>query len=131
MDNRTLMLSVGESSQQLRHALHLSATFDAACGFQTVRDKCFLAAGKHDATSCAITQDFELQCCQNLDVLGVTVSMNDRGQWNLLKSSFRKAVLRLRLLQWTQTLVQHRRAMVRMLVVPCLVWASGFPSPRG
>ena len=128
LDDRTLMLSAGAPPQHMRQALQRSATFDAACGFQTAPDKCFLAAAQHDETSHAIAQDFALQCCQNLDVLGVTVSMHDGG-WHLLKFSFRKAVLRLRLLRWTHALVQHKRALVRMLVVPCLAWASGFASP--
>ena len=99
LDDRTLVLKANEDTAHLRDAVERSRLFDGACGFQIAPDKCFLAAAQHDAATRAIGQDFHLQCCLDLEILGVMVCF--QGGWKLTKFSLRKAMFRLRLLRWT------------------------------
>ena len=127
LDDRTILLQKGFTLDVLQDALQRSADFDRACGLTCAPDKCFLAAKQHSEESRSIAALFQLQVCDSVDVLGVTVSLT--GDWHLLKFSLRKAVLRLRLLKWTQTSTFKKRKLVRSLVLPCLTWAAAFAAP--
>ena len=127
LDDRAILLQKGCSLQVLRDALQRSADFDRVCGLACAPDKCFLAARQHSNESKSIATHFKLQVCNVVDVLGVTVDL--AGDWQLLKFSLRKAVLRLRLLKWTQTSTFKKRSLVRSLVLPCLTWAAAFAAP--
>ena len=127
LDDRTIMLQEGFALEVLQGALHRSAAFDRASGLTCAPDKCFLAARQHTDASRAIASQFDLQVCDRVDVLGLSVDFN--GGWQLLKFSLRKAVLRLRLLKWTQTSTFKKQKLVRSLVLPCLHWAAAFAAP--
>ena len=127
LDDRTILLQEGFSLEVLRAALQRSADFDRACGLTCAPDKCFLASGRHSDLSRSIALQFDLQVCEAVDVLGLTVDF--KGGWQLLKFSLRKAVLRLRLLKWTQTSTFKKQKLVRSLVLPCLHWAAAFAAP--
>ena len=127
LDDRTILLQKGCSLQVLRDALQRSADFDRVCGLACAPDKCFLAARQHSEESSSIAAQFQLQVRNVVDVLGVTVDLT--GDWQLLKFSLRKAILRLRLLKWTQTSTFKKRSLVRSLVLPCLTWAAAFAAP--
>ena len=127
LDDRTILLQKGCSLDVLRDALQRSADFDRVCGLSRAPDKCFLAAKQRSDESRSIATQFQLQVCDVVDVLGVTVDL--AGDWQLLKFSLRKAVLRLRLLKWTQTSTFKKRSLVRSLVLPCLTWAAAFAAP--
>ena len=127
LDDRTILLQKGFTLDVLRAALQRSDDFDRACGLSCAPDKCFLAARQHSDESRSIAAHFQLQVCDVVDVLGVTVDL--AGDWHLLKFSLRKAILRLRLLKWTQTSTFKKRSLVRSLVLPCLTWAAAFAAP--
>ena len=92
LDDRTILLQQGFSLEVLRNALQKSADFDRACGLTRAPDKCFLACGQHSDLTKDIADQFGLQVCDSVDVLGLTVDFN--GGWHLLKFSLRKAILR-------------------------------------
>ena len=127
LDDRTILLQEGYSLEVLRGALQRSADFDHACGLTCAPDRCFLASGQHSDRSRDIASQFGLQVCTSVDVLGLSVDFN--GGWALLKFSLRKAILRLRLLKWTQTSTFKKQKLVRSLVLPCLHWAAAFAAP--
>ena len=127
LDDRTILLQEGFPLEIMHRALHRSAVFDRACGLTSAPDKCFLAARQHTDASRSIALQFGLQVCDRVDVLGLTIDFY--GGWQLLKFSLRKAVLRLRLLKWTQTSTFKKQKLVRSLVLPCLHWAAAFAIP--
>ena len=127
LDDRTILLQAGYPLEVLRDALQRSADFDRACGLTCAPDKCFLASGQHSDLSRNIALQFDLQVCEEVEVLGLLVDF--KGGWQLLKFSLRKAVLRLRLLKWTQTCTFKKQKLVRSLVLPCLHWAAAFAAP--
>ena len=127
LDDRTILLQAGYPLEVLRDALQRSADFDRACGLACAPDKCFLASGSHSDFSRDIALQFDLQVCEAVEVLGLLVDF--KGGWQLLKFSLRKAVLRLRLLKWTQTSTFKKQKLVRSLVLPCLHWAAAFAAP--
>ena len=127
LDDRTILLQQGFSLEVLRNALQKSADFDRACGLACAPDKCFLACRQHSDLTKDIADQFGLQVCDSVDVLGLSVDFN--GGWHLLKFSLRKAILRLRLLKWTQTSTFKKQKLVRSLVLPCLHWAAAFATP--
>ena len=128
LDDRAILLQEGFSLEVLRNALQRSADFDSACGLTCAPDKCFLASGQHSDLSRSIALQFDLQICEAVEVLGLSVDF--KGGWQLLKFSLRKAVLRLRLLKWTQTSTFKKQKLVRSLVLPCLSWAAAFAAPN-
>ena len=127
LDDRTILLHAGYPLELLREALQRSAVFDQACGLTCAPEKCFLASGQHSDLSRNIARQFNLQVCETVDVRGLSVDFT--GGWQLLKFSLRKAVLRLRLLKWTQTSTFKKQKLVRSLVLPCLHWAAAFAAP--
>ena len=127
LDDRTILLQEGFTLDVLRDALQRSAEFDRVCGLACAPKKCFLATKQHSDESRSIATCFQLQVCDAVDVLGVTVDF--AGGWPLLKFSLREAILRLRLLKWTQTSTFKKRTLLRSLVLPCLTWAAAFAAP--
>ena len=81
----------------------------------------------HSELSRSIALQFDLQVCEAFEVLGLSVDF--KGGWQLLKFSLRKAILRLRLLKWTQTSTFKKQKLVRSLFLPCLHWAAAFAAP--
>ena len=127
LDDRTILLQKGFPLEVLRRALQRSADFDRACGLTCASDKCFLASNQHTDLTRSIARQFDLQVCEAVDVLGLSVDF--KGGWQLLKFSLRQAVLRLRLLKWTQASTFKKQNLVKSLVLPCLSWAAAFAAP--
>ena len=127
LDDRTILLQKGFPLEVLRNALQRSADFDRACGLTCAPDKCFLASSQHTDMTRSIARQFDLQICEAVDVLGLSVDF--KGGWHLLKFSLRKAILRLRLLKWTQTSTFKKQKLVKSLILPCLSWAAAFAAP--
>ena len=57
------------------------------------------------------------------------MSFSFEGEGAIPKFSLRKAVLRLRLLRWTQATTRSRIMLVWSFIMPCLAWAAGFARP--
>ncbi|CAE7304044.1 unnamed protein product [Symbiodinium sp. CCMP2592] len=127
MDDRTLWVEPQGSLQDLDAALHASADFDQAFSLQLAEDKCFVAAKHHTEATRLLAAKWNFLTCGSLELLGV--SFNFEGAGAIPKFSLRKAVLRLRLLRWTQAATTSRIMLVRSLVMPCLAWAAGFARP--
>ena len=127
MDDRTLLLEPEGSCQDLDVALRASATLDAAFSLSLSPDKCFIASSHLTEQSLQLAARWDFLTCSTLDLLGVRFEFDGKG--TIPKFSLRKAVLRLRLLRWTQASTRDRINLVRTLVMPCLAWASGFAQP--
>ena len=127
MDDRTLLLEPEGSCQDLDQALSASASFDAAFSLSLSPDKCFIASSHPNEQSQQLAARWNFLTCSTLDLLGVRFEFDGKGFTP--KFSLRKAVLRLRLLRWTQASTRDRINLVRTLVMPCLAWASGFAQP--
>ncbi|CAE7255812.1 unnamed protein product, partial [Symbiodinium microadriaticum] len=127
MDDRALLLEPEGSCQDLDQALSASATFDAAFSLSLSPDKCFIASSHPNEQSQQLAARWNFLTCPTLDLLGVRFEFDGKG--TIPKFSLRKAVLRLRLLRWTQASTRDRINLVRTLIMPCLAWASGFAQP--
>ncbi|CAE7831617.1 unnamed protein product [Symbiodinium sp. CCMP2592] len=127
MDDRTLWVEPQGSLQDLDAALHASADFDQAFSLKLAEDKCFVAAKHHTEATRLLAAQWNFLTCGSLELLGV--SFDFEGSGAIPKFSLRKAVLRLRLLRWTQAATTSRIMLVRSLVMPCLAWAAGFARP--
>ena len=127
MDDRTLLLGPEGSCQDLDQALRASATFEAAFSLSLSPDKCFIASSHPTEQSLQLAARWDFLTCSTLDLLGVRFEFDGKG--TIPKFSLRKAVLRLRLLRWTQASTRDRINLVRTLIMPCLAWASGFAQP--
>ena len=127
MDDRTLWVEPGGSVQDLDQALCASAQFDEAFSLQLSCDKCFVAAKAHNDITRDLASKWGFLLGDTLDLLGVSFSFDGAGA--IPKFSLRKAVLRLRLLRWTQATTGSRIRLVQSLIMPCLAWAAGFARP--
>ncbi|CAE7357806.1 unnamed protein product, partial [Symbiodinium sp. CCMP2592] len=127
MDDRTLWIEPRGSLQDLDAALLASADFDQAFSLQLAEDKCFVAAKHHTEATRLLADKWHFMTCGSLELLGVSFDFEGAGA--IPKFSLRKAVLRLRLLRWTQAATTSRIMLVRSLVMPCLAWAAGFARP--
>ena len=127
MDDRTLMLEPSGSCQDLERAISASANFDAAFSLSLSSDKCFIASSRPSVQTAQLADRWGFSECSRLELLGVCFDFE--GQGTIPKFSLRKAVLRLRLLRWTQASTRSRINLVRALIMPCLAWASGFAQP--
>ena len=127
MDDRTLWVEPSGSVQDLDQALAASAHFDEAFQLQLSCDKCFVVAKAHSRSTRELASKWGFLLSDSLDLLGVSFSFEGDGA--IPKFSLRKAVLRLRLLRWTQATTRSRIMLVRSLVMPCLAWAAGFARP--
>ncbi|CAE7249901.1 unnamed protein product [Symbiodinium sp. CCMP2592] len=127
MDDRTLVLEPSGTLEDLERALSASAAFDDAFSLRLSADKCYIAAAVHNDGTQHLARRWHFKTCTTLDLLGVSFEFDGSGA--LPKFSLRKAVLRLRLLRWTQAATRARIMLVRSLVIPCLAWASGFARP--
>ncbi|CAE7363201.1 Pol, partial [Symbiodinium sp. CCMP2592] len=127
MDDRTLWIEPRGSLQDLDAALLASADFDQAFSLQLAEDKCFVAAKHHTEATRLLADKWHFLTCGSLELLGVSFDFGGTGA--IPKFSLRKAVLRLRLLRWTQAATTSRIMLVRSLVMPCLAWAAGFARP--
>ncbi|CAE7723192.1 OTUD4, partial [Symbiodinium necroappetens] len=127
MDDRTLMLEPSGSYQDLERAISASATFDAAFSLSLSPAKCFIASSRPSLQTAQLADRWGFSTCSHLELLGVCFDFEGKG--TIPKFSLRKAVLRLRLLRWTQASTRARINLVRALIMPCLAWASGFAQP--
>ena len=127
LDDRSLW-TFSQDLSTLHDAVRRSDNFDAVCGLTVSLPKCaVVAATGQQPEASTLARRLGYKVTNTLEILGVKVSFD--GDWNLLKFSLRKALLRLDLLRWVTTWNRHRCLMLKSLVYPCLNWAAAYALP--
>ncbi|CAE7306648.1 unnamed protein product, partial [Symbiodinium sp. CCMP2456] len=128
VDDRCLLLRAEAPHAHLRDALLRSDAFDRAFKLKLSLTKCAVVARADDAEASALARERQYKHLQTLEVLGVTVPLEE--QWGLLRFSLDKVQLRLRLMRGLDLHLRDARQLLRELIVPAYAWAAPYAMPE-